>query len=435
MMRGDFTGFCGKPGSGAPRDRGRAFVTNGVQVICAALVVLIFLLLPASASGEGDTLVLVGSYTGLYYSRSVSAFNQHAFMGNWIHGLYVMDYSDPSNPESVAVHPGYGFDVEIEDGLAYCGGNDFYVKDAASPEDTGLVGSCCLIGGPNFKVHVFGSLALVLYYGSLHEIHLELIDVSEPSSPLFLSAVEAVPYGSIWWGDAYKKDDLVYWVDEAYLEATDEFVGRILVFDIGDPINPVPILVDTCLQAPGHAIWIEGDYAYVGEDYGGRGLMVFDVSDPYSIDSVGCFAIPEGRAWNVHVRGRYAYVCAHPDRVYVLDISDPSTPTLVASYDTPDQPRDIFVDEPYVLVRQNTSLSILEASFLQPLPGDTNKDGVVDIGDAIFVLNYLFKGGPRPFPSQVGDVNGDDTVDVGDVIYLLNYLFRGGSAPHSGSSK
>jgi hypothetical protein len=332
------------------------------------------------------------------------------------------------------VHPGYGFDVEIKDGLAYCGGIDFYVKDAASPEDTGLVGSCCLTGGPNPKVHVFGSLALVLYYNSLQEILLELIDVSEPSSPLHLSTTRAVPYGTIWWGDAYKKDDLVYWVDEAYVEATDESVGRILVFDIVDPINPVPILVDTCLQAPGDAIWIEGDYAYVGEDYGGRGLMVFDVSDPYSIDSVGCFPIPGRRAWNVYVRGRYAYVCAHPDRVYVLDISHPSMPTLVTSYDTPDQPWDIFVDEPYVLVRQNTSLSILEASFLQPLPGDANKDGAIDIGDVIFVLNYLFKEGASPFPAELGDVNADCRVDIGDVIYVLNYLFKNGPAPLAGCS-
>jgi hypothetical protein len=54
---------------------------------------------------------------------------------------------------------------------------------------------------------------------------------------------------------------------------------------------------------------------------------------------------------------------------------------------------------------------------------------VVDIGDVIFVLNYLFKGGPCPFPLELGDVNGDCAVDLGDVVFLLNFLFRGGPPP------
>jgi hypothetical protein len=80
-MRGDFTESCGKQGSGTPRDRGRAFLNNGVKVTCAALVVLVLLLFPAWGSGEGDTLELAGSCTALYSGRSISAFNQHAFRG------------------------------------------------------------------------------------------------------------------------------------------------------------------------------------------------------------------------------------------------------------------------------------------------------------------------------------------------------------------
>jgi C1A family cysteine protease len=64
--------------------------------------------------------------------------------------------------------------------------------------------------------------------------------------------------------------------------------------------------------------------------------------------------------------------------------------------------------------------------------GDADGDGSVDIGDAIYVLNYLYKHGDAPACQPItlcGDVNLDDTVDVGDAIYLLNYLFKEGPAP------
>lgn len=64
--------------------------------------------------------------------------------------------------------------------------------------------------------------------------------------------------------------------------------------------------------------------------------------------------------------------------------------------------------------------------------GDVNDDALIDVGDAIYVLNYLYKGGPAPQCDPItacGDVNLDDLVDVGDAIYLLNYLYKGGPPP------
>jgi hypothetical protein len=61
--------------------------------------------------------------------------------------------------------------------------------------------------------------------------------------------------------------------------------------------------------------------------------------------------------------------------------------------------------------------------------GNANGDEIMDVADAIFLLNYLFKGGPAPSPMLIGNVNCDGTVDVGDAIYLLNYLFKAGPPP------
>jgi hypothetical protein len=68
-------------------------------------------------------------------------------------------------------------------------------------------------------------------------------------------------------------------------------------------------------------------------------------------------------------------------------------------------------------------------TVLPYLPGDPNHDGIVDIADVVYLINYLFVDGPDPLES--GDVTCNGTVDIADVIYLINYLFIGGPPPCS----
>lgn len=70
-----------------------------------------------------------------------------------------------------------------------------------------------------------------------------------------------------------------------------------------------------------------------------------------------------------------------------------------------------------------------EAIGVRYIAGDANADGAVELGDAVYVLNYLFRNGPEPSPMESGDANCDGTVKFGDVIYLINYLFRDGPPP------
>lgn len=64
--------------------------------------------------------------------------------------------------------------------------------------------------------------------------------------------------------------------------------------------------------------------------------------------------------------------------------------------------------------------------------GDTNCDFVIDIGDVVYLLNYLFRGQQPPVTPAMGDTNADGVIDLGDVIYLINYLFKGGPPPCEG---
>jgi hypothetical protein len=61
--------------------------------------------------------------------------------------------------------------------------------------------------------------------------------------------------------------------------------------------------------------------------------------------------------------------------------------------------------------------------------GETNGDGSFDLGDAVTVLLYLFRGGWAPRCLDAMDADDSGAIDVSDAIFLLRSLFLGGSAP------
>ena len=76
-------------------------------------------------------------------------------------------------------------------------------------------------------------------------------------------------------------------------------------------------------------------------------------------------------------------------------------------------------------------LDVYEAVALNAT-GDANGDGSINVSDVVFLVAYLFKGGPAPYPLWKADVNGDCKVTIGDVVYLVAYLFKGGPPPKKG---
>jgi hypothetical protein len=63
------------------------------------------------------------------------------------------------------------------------------------------------------------------------------------------------------------------------------------------------------------------------------------------------------------------------------------------------------------------------------IPGDANGDGSTDISDAVYLIGYIFAGGPAPNPLPAGDANCDGAVDISDAVYMIQYIFVGGPPP------
>jgi subtilisin family serine protease len=72
----------------------------------------------------------------------------------------------------------------------------------------------------------------------------------------------------------------------------------------------------------------------------------------------------------------------------------------------------------------------LQKAMLVVGHGDVNNDHSIDINDPVYLINYIFNGGPPPQPQvMVGDSNCDGEIDISDVVYLLNYVFEVGAPP------
>ena|GEM_PF-3870050 len=63
------------------------------------------------------------------------------------------------------------------------------------------------------------------------------------------------------------------------------------------------------------------------------------------------------------------------------------------------------------------------------LCGDANGSGDVDIDDVVYLIAYIFAGGPEPLPYENGDADCSGGIDIDDVVYLIAYIFSGGNAP------
>lgn len=57
---------------------------------------------------------------------------------------------------------------------------------------------------------------------------------------------------------------------------------------------------------------------------------------------------------------------------------------------------------------------------------DADRDGRINITDAIYVLDYLFRGGDEPACLDAADCDDDGRVNITDAVFLLRYLFLGG---------
>lgn len=77
----------------------------------------------------------------------------------------------------------------------------------------------------------------------------------------------------------------------------------------------------------------------------------------------------------------------------------------------------------------NPALGLVDFS-MPYLLGDVNIDRVINLGDVVYLINSIFRGGPAPYILILGDTNRNGIpLELGDLVFLISYLYRGGPPP------
>jgi hypothetical protein len=101
----------------------------------------------------------------------------------------------------------------------------------------------------------------------------------------------------------------------------------------------------------------------------------------------------------------------------------------IARYDCEAVPYLIQGNPAGHIVADSTAVLFDYAPIIWEMAGDANRDDAVNVGDVVYLVNWIFKGGPAPMNLSEADVNCDGQHNVADAVYLINFVFKSGPGP------
>ena len=108
-------------------------------------------------------------------------------------------------------------------------------------------------------------------------------------------------------------------------------------------------------------------------------------------------------------------------------LEDSTTICIDTTWAPPDG-RTVFSRSDAVTYLPRDNMPYCSSIFLSEY-GDANGDGVINIADVMWMVNYLYKSGPYPASFDAGDANCDRDHGILDILILINYLYKGGRPP------
>ena len=312
------------------RDARRA--RGGAAVVAALLLAAAWLATEPAA--QGVTLAAAGEIPGPANLVRVRGGMGYVAGG---HNFTIHDLSDPANPVARGSHafPQEIWGFRLAGDRAYVGANFFGlgIVDIGDPDNPTLLSQHQTLGQAKIGAVASGKVGVI--------DHMEgfvLIDVSDETAPAGIGS---------YFLDGYARD-VVTAGTIAY--ATDSPSG-LYVFDLSRAGMPEPVGV---VHAPAAPRDIEISVGTGGRPTlivgaGGGDLQVYDVTDPSAPAKLASFETP-GRAASVSLDGDLAYVADTEQGVQVVDLSDPASPVAAGAFATPRPARDVAAHDGLVLV-------------------------------------------------------------------------------------
>ncbi len=296
---------------------------------------------------------VVGSY-GSFALNGIAARDRYLYAASFGGArLQILDVINPASPAAVTGGnvsiPGAS-DVALSGTYAFvaAGTNGLKVVDVSSPSSPAIVGSAAPISGSVGRVAVKGDYAYLA--GSTG---LQVYDVADPTHPFGVGFFDADGQGGI--QDVAIRGSYVYASEGAYFQP-----NNLKIIDMSNPTQP-QLKDRASFGMILHNVSLEGDYAYVTDQFPGNGLYAVNInpsSGAYLAVYGPCETVPgspgTGAAHAVAAFGEYAYVGDTQSGFAVVDISNPTQmgdPRLIRTLDwTSSAPEDMVLSGKYAYV-------------------------------------------------------------------------------------
>ncbi len=133
----------------------------------------------------------------------------------------------------------------------------------------------------------------------------------------------------------------------AYIVRASSTADELVIIDISTPSSPTQ-LGSLDLGITANAIKVSGNYAYIATISDTQELMVVDISNPSSLSIDGSYdAAGTANATDIFIVGNRAYLARESsaaDEFFILNITTPTSPTLVNSYNAGAAVNGIYID-------------------------------------------------------------------------------------------
>lgn len=294
----------------------------------------------------------------------------------------VLDVSTPSSPVLVTslITDNFIDDLLINDNHIYLGLSSSGIKvvDISTPSAANLVTNLQNFSGQVRQVELIGNY---VYIADKKE--LQVYNITNPAVPTYVTTYTI--------DTTYSSSGSIntITVDGSYAYLAIGNAGMEII-DISNPASPVHVsVIDSTPSGNVYEIAVSGNYAYLA-DYD-EGLIVVDISTKTSPTQVGSYSTSFARG--VKVSGSHVFVSDTTDGYLVLDVSTPSSPTLASTVATPSLKSVINGSLAYMFPWGSENLYIYDISDptnLTELSITTTSSDILDIalyGDYVFIAN------------------------------------------------
>ncbi|MBZ0266300.1 T9SS type A sorting domain-containing protein [bacterium] len=258
----------------------------------------------------------------------------------------VYDLQEPDNPQELQTfNIRSASNLVIQDDIGYLPNNHGYVVlDFANMEDIEILGSYYVERRIDDLALSGNSIFLTAGWDDLI-----ILNNADPTDPQPLGRYET-----------YVAEEISIYQDYAYIIDTEHGIA---IADISNPNDPVILsFIDLGFEPRG--MHIVGDLAYMPgyNDDDAQNFKIFDITNPLELEEVGAVHV-NGNLQDVAVQGEYAYIAAYNEGLAIVELSDPTNPVVVGTYDTRTLSYGIDARDNFVYLADGASgMRIIEVS-------------------------------------------------------------------------